>query len=137
MQKFKASHNRTRNFEKMVMSFYQEKRPECKIDSFFKSGKQKKIDCFNVDGYCDHCKTMFGAMGCYYHFCSCQESRPSLTDQYIERGNKKREMDDMRREYIKEKGYKNEEMRECDLWESFKTNDKIENHVSRRNPLSF
>ena len=34
---------------------------------------------------------------------SCQEARPSLTDQDIERGNKKREMDDMRREYIKEK----------------------------------
>ena len=48
-------------------------------------------------------------MGCYYHFCSCQEARPSLTEQDIERGNKRREMDDMRREYIKEKGYKVEE----------------------------
>ena len=57
----------------------------------------------DVDGYCDHCKTVSEAMGCYYHFCSCQEARPSLTDQDIERGNK-REMDDMRREYIKEKG---------------------------------
>ena len=35
-----------------------------------------------------------------------KKPRPSLTEQYIERGNKKREMDDMRREYIKEKGYK-------------------------------
>ena len=31
----------------------------------------------------------------------------------------------MRREYIKEKGYKVEEIRECDQWESFKTDDKI------------
>ena len=114
MQKFKARHNRTRNFENMVMSFYQESRPECKIESFFTSGKQKKIDCFNVDGYCNHCKTVFEAMGCYYHFCSCQEARPFLTEQDIERGNKKREMVDMRREYIKEKGYKVEEMWECD-----------------------
>ena len=98
MQKFKARHNQTRNFENMVMSFYQESRPECKIESFFTSEKQKKIDCFNVDGYCDHCKTVFEAMGCYYHFCSCQEARPSLTEQDIERGNQKREMDDMRRE---------------------------------------
>ena len=43
-------------------------------------------------------------MGCYYHFCSCQEARPSLTEQDIERGNKKGEMDDMRQEYIIEKG---------------------------------
>ena len=85
------------------MSFYRDQRPECKIESFFTSGKQKKIDSFNVDCYCDHCKKFFEAMGCYYQVCSCQEARPSLTDQYIERGKKKREMDDMRQEYIKEK----------------------------------
>ena len=110
MQKFKARRNRTRNFENMAMSFYQETRPECKIESFF----TKKIDCFNVDSYCDHCKTVFEAMGCYYPFCSSQEACPSLTEQDIERGNKKREMDDMRRENIREKGYKMEEMWECD-----------------------
>ena len=88
-----------------------------------------------MDGYCYHCKKVFEAMGCYYHFCSCQEARPSLTERHdIERGNKKREMDDMRREYIKEKGYKVEEMWECDWWESFKTNDKIKNHVTARFP---
>ena len=87
-----------------------------------------------MDGYCDHCKTVFEAMGCYYHFSSCQEARPSLTEQYIERGNKKREMDDMRREYIKEKGYKVKEMWECDWWEIFKTDDKIKNHVRTHFP---
>ena len=46
MQKFKARHNRTRNFKNMVMSFYQESRPESKIEGFFTPGKQKKIDCF-------------------------------------------------------------------------------------------
>ena len=93
MQKVKARHNRTRNFENMVMSFYQETRPEYQIESFFKSEKQKKIDCFNVDGYCDHCKTVFEAMGCYCQFFSCQEARPSLREQDIEQGNKKRERD--------------------------------------------
>ena len=79
-------------------------------------------------------------MRCYYHFCSCQEARPSLREQDIERGNKKREMDDMRQEYNKEKGYKVEEMRECDWWESFKINDKIKNrirtHFPKKRPLS-
>ena len=90
---FNARINRTKNFENMVMSFYQELRPECKIQSFYTTRKQKKIDCFHVDDYCDHCKTVIEAMGCYYHFCSCQETRPSLSEQDIERGNKKREMD--------------------------------------------
>ena len=43
-------------------------------------------------------------------------------------------MDDMRREYIEEKGYKVEEMWERDWWESFKTDDKIKNHVRPRFP---
>ena len=48
MQRFKARHSRSQNFENMLMSFYQETRPECKIESFFSSGKQKEN---NVDGY--------------------------------------------------------------------------------------
>ena len=92
------------------MSYYRETKPECRIESFHTSGNQKKIDCFNVDGYCNHYRKVFEAMGCYYHFCPCQETRPSLSDEDIERGNKRREMDDLRREYIREKGYKIEEM---------------------------
>ena len=38
----KARNNRTRNFENMDMSFYQELRPECKVESFYTTGKQKK-----------------------------------------------------------------------------------------------
>ena len=40
----------------------------------------------------------------------------------------------MRREYIKKKGYKVEEMWECNWWESFKTNEKIKNHVGTHFP---
>ena len=40
----------------------------------------------------------------------------------------------MGREYIKEKGYKVEELWECDWCESFKTNDKIKNHVRTNFP---
>ena len=39
MKKFKARNNRTRNYENMVMSFYQKTRLEYKIESFFTSGK--------------------------------------------------------------------------------------------------
>ena len=40
----------------------------------------------------------------------------------------------MLREYIKEKGYKVEEMWKCDWWESFKTDEKIKNHVRTQFP---
>ena len=116
-QKFKARQIRVRTFENMVMSYFQATRTECKIESYYTTGKQKKIDCFSVDGYCNHCKTVFEAMGCYFHFCPCQEARPCLTDDDIKRGTKKREMDDLRKDYIREKGYSIEEMWECSWWD--------------------
>ena len=61
-------------------------------------------------------------MDCYFHFCPCQETRPSLTDDNIKRGTKKRELDELRKEYIPEKGYSIEEMWECSWWDQFKNN---------------
>ena len=60
-------------------------------------------------------------MGCFYHYCPCHEARPSLTEEEIERGNKKREMDQMRKQYIKEKGYNVVELWECERWKLYKT----------------
>ena len=126
---------RVRTFENMVMSYFQATRTECKIESYYTTGKQKKIDCFSVDGYCNHCKTVFEAMGCYFHFCPCQEARPSLTDDDIKRGTKKREMDDLRKDYIREKGYSIEEMWECSWWDQFKNNVDVKNHVRTHFPF--
>ena len=98
--------NKTRSFENMVLSYFQQTRLEWRIESNVTTGKQKKIDCFSVDGICKHCSTVFEAMGCCFHYCPCQEARPSLTDNEIMRGIKKREQDQMRKEYIQQKGYK-------------------------------
>ena len=49
-------------------------------------------------------------MGCFFHYCSCQEARPSLTENDIERGNKRRGMIQMRKQYIKGEGYNAVEM---------------------------
>ena len=101
--RFIPRQNKTRSFENMVTSYFQRTRPECIIESFFTTGRQKKIDCFNVDGFCSHCNTVFEAMGCFYHFCPCQELRPSLTEEDIQRGSKKRELDALRRLYTRER----------------------------------
>ena len=89
-KRFTARQNKSHSFENMVMSYFQQSRPECKNESNVTAGRQKKIDCLSVDGICYHCNTVFEAMGCYYHYCPCQEARPSLTDTDIERGSKKR-----------------------------------------------
>ena len=87
--RFIPRQNKTCGFENMVMSFFQRTRPECKIESFFKTGRQMKIDCFSVDGFCSQCKTVFEAMGCFYNFYPCQELRPTLTEEDIQLGSKK------------------------------------------------
>ena len=102
-RKFMPRQNKTRSFEKMVLSQFQQTHPECKIESNVKTGRQKKIDCFSFDGICYHCNVVFEAMGCNFHYCPCQEARLSLTSNGIMRRIKKREQDQLRKEYIQQK----------------------------------
>ena len=118
--RFKPQQNKSRTFENMVLSYFQRQKPDCKIESFYTTGTQKKIDCFEVDGFCAHCNTVFEAMGCFYQYCPCQEARLSLTEEDIERSNKRREIDQMRKQYIKEKGNKVVETWECECWNIYK-----------------
>ena len=102
--RFTPRQNKTRSFENMVMSYFQGTRPDCKIERLYTTGRQKKIDRFSVDRFFSHCNTVFEAMGCFYHFCPCQELRPSLTEEDIKRGSR-RELDELRRGYIQEKSF--------------------------------
>ena len=99
-QNFKARQNRFQTFENMVKSYFRATRPECKIENYYTTGLQKKIYCFSVDGYCNHCLTVFEAMGCYFQFCLLNQARPSITDDEIKRGTKKRATDELQKGYI-------------------------------------
>ena len=103
--RFTPRQNKTRSFENIVMSHFQRARPDCKIESIYTTSRWKKIDHFSVDGFCSHCNTVFEAMGCFYHFCPCQELRSSLTEKDIKHGSRKRELDELRRSYIQEKNF--------------------------------
>ena len=130
--------NKTRSFENMVKSYFQRTRPECEIESFFTTGRQKKIYCFSVDGFCSHCNTVFEAMDCFCHFCPCQELREhfsvSLTEEDIQRGSKRRDLDALRRQYIQEKGFKTIEMWECEWWRLYKTTNTVKQHIREHFP---
>ena len=116
------------------MSCSQGTRPECEIESFFTTGRQKKIDCFSVDGFCSPCNTVFEAVGCFYHFCPCQELCPSLTEEDILRGSKKRGLDALRRHYKQEKGFKVIEIWECERWRLYKTTNTVKQHIREHFP---
>ena len=119
------------------MSYLQSQRPEFTIESFYTTGKQKKTDCFSVDGFCAHCDKVFEAMGCYFHFCSLQESRASLSQEEMQRGNGKREHDELRSDYLRNKGYYIVEVWECKWWERVKEEENVRNHVRKNFPFKL
>ena len=95
------------------------------MESFYNSGRQKKIDSFSVDGFCYHWNSEFETMGCFYHFCPCREMRPSLTEEDIKRGSRTRELDELRLGYIQEKGFTVTETWECEWWRFYKTTANV------------
>ena len=73
-------------------------------------------------------------MGCYYHYCPCQEAHPSLTDTDIESGIKKRQQYEMRRDYIQQMCYQIVEMWECEWWSLYKTDASVKRHLRENFP---
>ena len=125
----------------MALASFQNSRPECNIENFYTAGTHRKIDCFSVDGFCSHCNTIFEALGCFYYFCECQEGQLCLTDEDIVKGQRKREMDELRRFYLREKNYPIIEMWECQWKLHMRENHEIMSFVRStfpyKRPLSF
>ena len=67
--RFTPRQNKARSFESIVLSYLQRTRPDCKVESFCTTSRQKKNDCCSVDGFCYLCKTVSEAMGCFYRSC--------------------------------------------------------------------
>ena len=86
-----------------------------KLKASLQQADRRKLTALSVDRFCSQCNTVFEAMGCFCHFRSRQDLRPSLTEEDIQRGGKKRERDALRGHYVQEKGYKVIEMWECNM----------------------
>ena len=123
--RFTSLQNKTRSFEKLVIPYFQLTRPDCKIENFYTTGRQKKNDHFSNDEFCSHCNTVVEAMACFYHFCPCQELHPSLTEKDIKRGSRKRELHESIRGYIQEKGFPVIDIWECEWWRRCKTTTNV------------
>ena len=96
LQRFKPRQNKPRDLEVMVMSYFRRKRPDCSVESIHTTGTQKKVRCFNVDGFCGNCNTVFETMSCFYHCCPCQRARPVVTKEDFRRGTEEREIVEVR-----------------------------------------
>ena len=95
-------------------------------DSTLQAGRKKLV----ASVFCSHYNILFEPMCCFYHFCPCQELRPSLHEEDIKHGSRKRELNELRRSYIQEKGFTVIEMWECEWWRLYKTTTNVKLHIS-------
>ena len=63
----------------------------------------RKLTVSVLTDFFSHCNTVSEAVRCFYHFCPCQEGRPSLSEEYNKSGTKKTELDELSRSYIQKK----------------------------------
>ena len=70
-------------------------------------------------------------MACFRHYCPCQEARPALSEEDIQRGRKNRELDEMRRQYNEEKGYTVVKMWKCEWLKLNKTDVSVKEHLRK------
>ena len=67
--------------------------------------------------------------------CLCQETRPAIIEEDIQRGTKMRELNEMRKQYIVEKGYTVVEMWESEWWKLYNTGVSLKEHF--RESISY
>ena len=126
---FTTRQSKTRSFENMLISYFQRKKPNVNMEKFYTTGRQKKIDCFSVDGFCSPSNTVFETMGCFYQFCACKEVPRLLTEKDIQRGSEKSALKELRRNYIPEKGSTVVETWEYEWWRLHKTSNNIGKNI--------
>ena len=67
---FTPRHNTTCSLGKTNSSYFQRRGPEGQIECFNTRRRQTEIDCFVLMDF-----VLIPTLGCFYHFCTCQELR--------------------------------------------------------------
>ena len=107
----------TRSFENMVLSSFQRTRPDCKIKSLYTSVQQadrEKLTASVLMVFLLIATMRLKPCTAFITFFPCQEFRSSLTEDSIQRGSRKRKLNELRRSYILEKVFTVSEMLECE-----------------------
>ena len=92
-----------------VLKYFQKPNPHCYIQTQFNQKSRKRIGVNLVDRFCSHCNTVFDVLGCYWHFCPCQDQK-RLPIEEIDRGVKKREHNECRHKFLLEGEFKVREL---------------------------
>ena len=96
--------NKSRSFESTIKSYCQRSRPDLKIESFYSTGIQKKIDRFNVDGFVLIALLCLKRKVAFTNFIAVK-SCVHLSKKNISNVSEKRELDEVRKRYVQEKSF--------------------------------
>ena len=88
------SRKETRSIQNMVMIYFQLRGPDSEEKSQNRSTEKRSL--LQCRWTFSHCRTRFQVVDCFYYSGPCQGERPSLTEKDIKRGNKARELDELR-----------------------------------------
>ena len=131
--RFKPRQNKTRSFENVVVSHFQRTRPQCEFGSFFTTGRQKKIDCLVLMCFILIATLCLKSWVAFTTSFSVKKYVP-LTEDDIQRGSKKRELDALRRHHIQKKAFNVIEMWECERWSLYETTNTVKQHIRANVP---
>ena len=107
----------------MLLSYFQRTWPASRIERNVITGRQKKIDCCSIDGLCTHCNT-FWTYGMLLSQLSLSRSW-TVFNWCQKRGKKKRQQDEVRRDYTQQKGYQTVQTRKWEWWRLYKTDASV------------
>ena len=124
LQRLKPRQNKSRSLKFIFMPYFQRMRPDCRIESLYTTETQKRLSLTKKMGSMD-IDRVFEVMGCFHPYCPCQEARPAPTENDIQRGTRKKKMDEMRKQYVEEEGYTVVKMWECEWWKLYETDLSI------------
>ena len=85
--------------------YFRRIKSESILESFYTTKRQKNIACFSVDENLSPGNAAFEAIDCFYSFALRQEVRPTLTEEDNKYGTQKRELDELKRNYVQEKNF--------------------------------
>ena len=80
---------------------------------------------------------MFEATGCFINIAHVEKLVFFLTEEKTQRGIRKRELDELRKQCIQEKRYCVIEMYECDCWNMYKTDKIVGQHLRASFPYKM
>lgn len=100
-------------------------------------GREKRVGSYPVDGFCSSTSTIFQLHGCYHHGHDCEITKCVRNEKWRQNRADKYKNTLRTNQYIQERGYKLNQIWECEF-RNLKTSSKsLQNLINKKSPPFF